>query len=106
MSVLATETRSAEVVREMRYTVMLRPEPEGGFTVLIPALPGCISYGETVEEALAAAEEAMICHLGALKAMGKRAPKEGEILKLPAAEVTGTLLVYRLNIKPERAAVA
>lgn len=106
MSVLASDIQGVEVAGEMRYTVMLRPEPEGGFTVLVPALPGCVSYGETVEEALAAAEEAMICHVGALKAMGKRVPKEGEILKLPAAEVTGTLLVYRLNIKPERAAVA
>lgn len=35
------------------YTVVLRPEPEGGFTVLVPAFPEIVSYGETEPEALA-----------------------------------------------------
>ena len=36
----------------MKLTVMLEPSEEGGFTVLVPALPGCISEGDTREEAL------------------------------------------------------
>jgi hypothetical protein len=28
-----------------RYNIMLRPEPEGGYTALVPALPGCVTYG-------------------------------------------------------------
>ena len=34
-----------------RYNIMLRPEPEGGYTALVPALPGCVTYGRTVDEA-------------------------------------------------------
>ena len=41
------------------YSVVLRPEPEGGFTVLVPAFPEIVSYGETESEALAMAKEAI-----------------------------------------------
>ena len=41
------------------YTIQLRPEPEGGFTVLVPALPEVISYGASEGEALRMAEDAI-----------------------------------------------
>jgi predicted RNase H-like HicB family nuclease len=41
------------------YTTVLRPEPEGGFTVRVPALPEIVSYGEDREEALAMAKDAI-----------------------------------------------
>jgi len=34
------------------YNIMLRPEPEGGFTAIVPALPGCVTYGRTLPETL------------------------------------------------------
>lgn len=37
----------------------LRGEPEGGFTINVPVLPGCISYGETFEEAMTMIADAM-----------------------------------------------
>jgi predicted RNase H-like HicB family nuclease len=93
-------------VRMMHYTVMLRPEPEGGFTVLVPALPGCISYGDTIDEALANADEAIRCHVTALRSLGKRVPKEGDTLRVAVEELIGTLLVYRRNVPVRRMAVA
>jgi predicted RNase H-like HicB family nuclease len=36
-----------------QYPVLLTPAAEGGYTVTVPALPGCITEGDTVEEALA-----------------------------------------------------
>lgn len=44
---------------ERRFTIHLLPEPEGGFTVRVPALPPVVTYGETQEEALANAREAI-----------------------------------------------
>lgn len=47
----------------MRLKVVLEPSDEGGFTVYVPSLPGCISEGETVEEALANIREAVEIYL-------------------------------------------
>lgn len=43
----------------LTYQIVFRPEPEGGYTVLVPSLPGCVSYGETIEEAGKMAKEAI-----------------------------------------------
>ena len=41
------------------YSVILRPEPEGGFTVLVPSLPEIVTFGEDEPAALAMAKEAI-----------------------------------------------
>jgi len=41
------------------YKILLHKEPEGGYTVSVPVLPGCITYGEDVDEAIAMAKEAI-----------------------------------------------
>ena len=43
----------------LTYKIHLQSEPEGGYTVIVPSLPGCITYGETLEEAKAIAKEAI-----------------------------------------------
>lgn len=43
----------------MEIKVILEPQEEGGYTIFIPSLPGCISQGETKEEALKNIKEAM-----------------------------------------------
>ena len=47
----------------MRLRVVLEPSEEGGFTVYVPSLPGCISEGDTEEEALANVREAIELYL-------------------------------------------
>lgn len=47
----------------MRFKVILEPSDEGGYTAYVPALPGCISEGETVEGALAGIKEAIELYL-------------------------------------------
>ena len=44
---------------ERTYTITLRPEPEGGFTVRVPALPEIVTYGDDMKEALAMAKDAI-----------------------------------------------
>jgi len=61
------------------FTVILEPDlEEGGFTVIVPALPGCVTQGDTREEALANAREAITGHLQALARLGQR-PPEGDV---------------------------
>lgn len=62
-----------------RYSVVLVPEPEeGGYSVLIPALPGCYTQGDTVAEALSNAREAIQGHIESLAAHGEPVPVESE----------------------------
>ncbi len=48
---------------EMRLKVILEPSDEGGYTVYVPSLPGCISEGETVQESLENIREAIKLYL-------------------------------------------
>ncbi|MGB8166774.1 MAG: type II toxin-antitoxin system HicB family antitoxin [Chthoniobacteraceae bacterium] len=47
----------------MKLRVVLEPSEEGGFTAIVPSLPGCISEGATREEALKNIEEAIELYL-------------------------------------------
>jgi predicted RNase H-like HicB family nuclease len=47
----------------MKVKVVLEPSAEGGFTVYVPSLPGCISEGQSVENALANIQEAIALYL-------------------------------------------
>lgn len=70
------------------YTVVLTPEPEGGFTITVPALPGYVGFAETEEEALALAKEGIEFHIESLKAEGQAVPEETEhprVLRLEIA---------------------
>jgi len=49
--------------RVYRYTAVFEPAVEGGYTVTVPALPGCISEGDTFEEAQENIREAMELYL-------------------------------------------
>jgi len=45
------------------YRILLTPEDEGGFSVSVPALPGCFTQGETIEEAIEMAKEAISLYI-------------------------------------------
>ncbi|MBI2147865.1 type II toxin-antitoxin system HicB family antitoxin [Candidatus Woesearchaeota archaeon] len=49
----------------MKLTIVLEPQKEGGYTVYVPSLPGCISEGDTKEEALKNIKEAIELYLEA-----------------------------------------
>lgn len=56
------------------YTAIFQKEPEGGYTVIIPALKGCVTYGDTVEKAAIEAKEAIKSYLGSLAKDGESVP--------------------------------
>ncbi len=68
-------------MKELSYKILLKPEPEGGFTVFVPSLSGCITYGKTVEEAKKMAREAITCYLESLKKHGEPIIDDSEILE-------------------------
>ena len=69
----------------MKFTVILEPQKDGGFTVSVPALPGCISEGGDREEALKNIKEAIELYLEVLKEDKKPIPQDvGEEVLLDA----------------------
>jgi predicted RNase H-like HicB family nuclease len=62
-----------------QYTIVLEPDTEeGGYTVTVPALPGCITQGETVEQCIERAREAIMGYIESLEADGQSVPEETE----------------------------
>lgn len=51
--------RESPMTQSLEFTVILEPQPEGGFTVHVPAFPEVVTEGDTEAEALAMAEEAI-----------------------------------------------
>jgi len=56
------------------FNVVLRPEPEGRFTAMVPALPGCVTYGRTLAEAREMAKDAASGYIESLRKHGEPVP--------------------------------
>ncbi len=72
------DAKSSRYDRIVKLKIVLEPSDEGGFTVFVPSLPGCVSEGETREEALANIREALELHLE---------PTEGELSSVAGSKV-------------------
>lgn len=71
-----------------RYTVVLELDPDANaYSVVVPALPGCTSMGDTVDEALANAKEAIAGHVASLQERGQLVPEEPEKAMVIVASV-------------------
>lgn len=62
--------------RSLFYKVISEPAEEGGYTVYVPALPGCISEGDTYDEAFANIRDAIQLYLDTLSDRGKEIPED------------------------------
>lgn len=58
------------------YNLIFRPEPEGGFTVIVPSLPGCVTYGENLKEAKKMAKDAILGYIHSLQKHGESIPSD------------------------------
>ncbi len=63
------------------YKIHLLKEIDGGYTVSVPALPGCITYGEEVDEAISMAKEAIELYIEELKERGETIPDDSNTLE-------------------------
>jgi antitoxin HicB len=63
-------------MKQLTYRVLLNKEPAGGCTVSVHTLPGCVTYGETIEESIDIAKEAIRLYIESLKAHGEPIPDE------------------------------
>jgi predicted RNase H-like HicB family nuclease len=77
--------------KNRKYLVHLEPAEEGGYIVYCPALPGCASQGETVEEALAMIKDAIAGYVASLKKEKQPIPPglEDVVERVEIVEVAG-----------------
>ena len=60
-----------------RYSIILIPNsPDIGYTVIVPALPGCITYGQDRDEAIVQAKQAILGFIEAMEEAGETIPEE------------------------------
>lgn len=71
--IVMNRTSTAKV---FKYTVIYNPEPEGGFTVTVPTLPGCVTYGRDLYEAKKMAKEAITLYIESLQKHKEKIPSE------------------------------
>jgi predicted RNase H-like HicB family nuclease len=75
------------------YKVIFEPQSEGGYTALVPSLPGCISEGDTYEEALSNIKEAIQLYIESLRADGLPVPEENHLIveiEIPDVKITSS----------------
>jgi antitoxin HicB len=68
-------------MKTLNYRIRLEREEEGGYTVIVPALAGCVTFGETVEEAIEMAKEAIEGYIETLMQLGKDVPTDNDVLE-------------------------
>ena len=66
-------------MQNLRYNVIFKPEPEGGFTVVVPSLPGCVTYGKNLKEAKKMATDAIKGYIVSLKKHKESIPNDKEV---------------------------
>ena len=73
----------------MKFTVILAPEGDGGYSVICPAIPGCVSQGDSLTQALANIREAVLLCLEVRK--GEGLPRPVEIPDVVAEDIRACL---------------
>jgi predicted RNase H-like HicB family nuclease len=65
----------------LNYQVRLNKEPEGKYTVTVPTLPGCITYGDNFDHAIEMAKEAIELYLEELQSRGEPIPDDNNLIE-------------------------
>ena len=82
---------------ERTYTVVLLHEQDGRYSVSVPALTGCHTWGDTIPQALRMVEEAIECHLTVLGKHGDPIPEDVESFSIDLGDAKEAL-VYRVTV--------
>ena len=72
--------------KRLTYTAIFEPQPEGGYTVIVPALPGCVTEGDTLEEAKDMTRDAIQGYIESLLKHGEPIPADVNIPQQPVKE--------------------
>lgn len=93
-TVVITHTLIHKIYTHTKYIYIKKSK---GYTVTVPALPGCITYGEDVDEAMAMAKEAVELYIEELKERGNTIPDDSNTLEYSLNLDTNSKLKIRVN---------
>lgn len=85
-------------MRKLTYLAILEPASDGGYGVYFPDLPGCISYGKTIEEAQIMASEAAGLHIYGMESDNELLPEPSLVF---SPEMTAGCIVTSVSIYPD-----
>ena len=86
-------------MRALEYTVVLERNEDGGYTVNVPALKGCVTQGSTIAESLSRAREAVECHLESLATLRRRIPTDRKVVHLSTNDLS-EVWVFKISVHP------
>lgn len=75
-------------MKRLKYNVVYYPEKEGGFTAIVPALPGCVTYGKDLVQAKKMVQDAIYGYIASLKKHGEGIPSADESSFIASVDVT------------------
>ena len=86
--------------QRLTYNVVYQAEPEGGYTAIVPSLPGCVTYGRTIDEAMEMVKDAITGYLVSMR-------KHGEVIPSDERTLAGTIdILDRTKSRTKRLAYA
>lgn len=68
-------------MKQLTYRIFLQKEPEGGYTVIVPTLKGCVTYGDNIDDAINNAREAIELYLESLIKHEEKIPTDNNTLE-------------------------
>lgn len=75
-------------MKSLKYNVIYYPEKAGGFTAIVPALPGCVTYGKTITEAKKMIKDAILGYIVSLEKHGEEVPSADESSVIASVSVS------------------
>ena len=84
----------------LTYTVVVVREKDGRYSVVVPALPGCATWGQTLPQALHMAEEAILAYIDGLESLGRPVPVDTDTVNVDLGEAAEAS-VYRVTVQEE-----
>jgi predicted RNase H-like HicB family nuclease len=88
MSLATRTTKRGAHVPQYRYTAVFEPAVEGGYIVSVPALPGLVTEGDTIEEARVMVKDAIRGYIESLVKHGEEIPIESGTANVERVEIT------------------
>ena len=86
------------------YTIVMERNEDGGYTITVPALKGCVTQSHTLSEGLERAREAIEAYVESLALLGKHIPADRKVVRIESENLSEAL-IFKITAKPDLSAV-